>query len=78
MTARPWRGYKYHGIAVGGMKKFKRPKIDHYRHYCYECKHWTFIQDIGCAHIGECKAIDDEPTEQDAYDGMCGLFEKSG
>ena len=56
------------------MKKFKRPKIDNFRHYCYECAHWTFIRDIGCAHEGVCNAIEGEPTEQDAYDKMCGLF----
>lgn len=56
------------------MKKFKRPKIDNFRNYCYECAHWTFIRDIGCAHEGVCNAIDGEPTEQDAYDKMCGLF----
>ena len=56
------------------MKRFKRPKNDNFRHYCYECAHWTFIRDIGCAHEGVCRAIEDEPTEQDAYDKMCGLF----
>ena len=60
------------------MKKFKRPKIDNYRHYCYECKYWTFIRDVGCAHNGECNAILDRPSIQDAYDAMCGLFEKRG
>ena len=60
------------------MKRFKRPKIDDFRHYCYECAHWTFIRDIGCAHEGVCNAIEDEPTEQDAYDKMCGLFTKQG
>ena len=56
-------------------RKFKRPRNDNFLHYCFECKYWTFIRDIGCAHEGRCDAIEDRPSEQDAYDKLCGLFE---
>lgn len=58
------------------MRKFKRPINDNYRYYCYHCAYWTFVKDVGCAHIGVCNGVEGEPTEQDAYDGMCGLFKK--
>lgn len=57
--------------------KFKKPKNGCYTRYCYQCKHYDFERQIGCAYIGKCKAIENEPTEQDAYDGACGLWERS-
>ena len=56
--------------------RFKKPKNGHYNMYCYGCKHYTFKQQVGCAYIGECHAIPDDITEQDAYDPPCGLWEK--
>ena len=58
--------------------KFKKPKNGHFSNYCYECKHWTYEQTIGCANLGKCNAIEGKPTEQDAYDPPCGLFHKKG
>ena len=54
------------------------PKNGAYDRYCCHCKHWTHIEDVGCAHIGACRAIDGEPTEQDAYDPPCGLWAEKG
>lgn len=41
--------------------------------YCYQCKHYEFEKQVGCAYLGKCKAID-PPTEADAYDPPCGLW----
>lgn len=48
-------------------------KIDY-----YGCKHYAFERQVGCAYIGKCSAIEGEPTEADAYDPPCGLWEKRG
>ena len=58
--------------------KFKMPKNGHYTRYCFGCKHYTFKRQVGCAYLGTCYAIEGEPTEQDAYDPPCGLWEKRG
>ena len=57
------------------MKRWHVPKNGPFNYYCCHCRHWRHIKDVGCAHIGECTAIKDEPTEQDAYDKPCGLWE---
>ena len=54
--------------------RFKKPKYGHYNHYCYDCKYYTFEEQIGCAYLGICNAVEDEPTWQDAYDPPCGLW----
>jgi len=54
----------------------KKPKNGHFTVYCYECRHWTFKQERGCAILGVCEAIKDMPTEQDAYDKPCGLWRR--
>ena len=56
--------------------RFKRPKNGHYTKYCFGCRHYEFDRQVGCAYLGKCTAIEDEPTEQDAYDPPCGLWEK--
>ena len=56
--------------------RFKRPKNGHYTKYCFGCRHYEFERQVGCAYLGKCTAIEDEPTEQDAYDPPCGLWEK--
>ena len=56
--------------------RFKRPKNVHYTKYCFGCRHYEFERQMGCAYLGKCTAIEDEPTEQDAYDPPCGLWEK--
>lgn len=56
--------------------RFKRPKSNHFSHYCYECKYYTFVRQVGCAYEGVCGAIKDEPSKQDAYDPLCGLFQE--
>ena len=58
--------------------RFKIPKNGHYTCYCYGCKHYAFERQVGCAYIGTCSAIEGEPTETDAYDPPCGLWEKRG
>ena len=58
--------------------RFKKPKNAHYNHYCYDCEHYTFIRQIGCAYDGICNAIEGEPSKQDAYDPPCGLWTKKG
>ena len=58
--------------------RFKIPKNEHYTCYCYGCKHYAFERQVGCAYIGTCSAIEGEPTEADAYDPPCGLWEKRG
>lgn len=54
--------------------RFKKPKYGAFNHYCYDCKHYKFERQVGCAYLGICNAIEDEPTEQDAYDPLCGLW----
>jgi hypothetical protein len=54
--------------------KFKRPKNGHFYNYCFQCQHWEFAEQVGCAYIGKCSAISWEMHEQDAYDPHCGLF----
>ena len=56
--------------------RFKRSKNGHYTKYCFGCRHYEFERQVGCAYLGKCTAIEDEPTEQDAYDPPCGLWEK--
>ena len=56
--------------------KFTKPKNGHYNCYCYECKNWCFVRQVGCAYDGICRAVKDDPTKQDAYDRPCGLFTK--
>ena len=56
--------------------KFKKPKNGCFNCYCYECKHWTFLRQVGCTYDGRCDVIKDEPTIQDAYDKPCGLWGK--
>lgn len=55
--------------------KFKMPKHGSFTTYCFACRHYTFEKQVGCAYIGKCTAIEDEPTEADAYDPPCGLWE---
>lgn len=56
--------------------KFKKPKFGHFFHYCYECKYYEYKRTVGCAHLGVCHGIKSKPTNADAYDKPCGLFEK--
>ena len=56
--------------------KFKKPKNGAFRFYCYMCKHYVFIEQKGCAYIGECKIKTGYRDVVDAYDPFCGLFEK--
>ena len=56
--------------------RFRYPKNGHFRHYCFDCEHYELKEQIGCAYIGICKLIKGEPTEQDAYDPMCGAWRK--
>lgn len=56
--------------------RFKKPKNGPFYEYCYSCQHYEFEQQIGCAYIGKCKAIDGEEETVDAYDPPCGLWEK--
>ena len=65
-------------IGVEETMRFKKPKNGHYTCYCYGCKHYAFERQVGCAYIGTCSAIEGEPTEADAYDPPCGLWEKKG
>lgn len=58
--------------------RFKMPKNGCYTKYCFGCKHYEFERQVGCAYLGKCTAIEDAPTEQDAYDPPCGLWEKKG
>ena len=51
--------------------RFKRPKNGHFKYYCYMCKHYKFIRQIGCAYDGRCN-IDD--TIVDAYNPCCFCF----
>ena len=65
----------YKEIFSGGdVMKFKKPKNGHFNHYCYDCEHYTFERQIGCAYLGRCDAIEGEPSRQDAYDPPCGLW----
>ena len=59
-------------------KRWPRLKNDLFSRYCADCRHWNYLKSVGCAHIGVCQAIKDEPTEQDAYDTPCGLWERAG
>ena len=54
--------------------RFKKPKNGHYSHYCFDCKHYTFLRQVGCAYDGRCDAIQGKPSIQDAYDPPCGLW----
>lgn len=54
--------------------KFKKPKNGQFYTYCCFCKHYIFREQIGCACLGTCVAIPDEPRERDAYDPPCGLY----
>lgn len=56
--------------------KFKKPKYGHFNHYCYDCKHYIFERQVGCAYIGKCKAIKGEESEADAYDPPCWLWQE--
>lgn len=57
--------------------RFKRPKSGNSRNYCFECKHWAFVESIGCAHWGECHEFPGAYNEPvDAYDSACTTFEK--
>lgn len=57
-------------------KRWKMPSNGHFSDYCCHCRHWTWEKTLGCAYIGRCDVIKREPTEQDAYDPLCVLFEK--
>lgn len=57
-------------------KRWKMPRNRDFRDYCCHCGHWTWEKTLGCAYIGRCDAIKGEPKEKDAYDPLCGLFEK--
>ena len=61
-------------MKIGNAMKFKKPKNGHFNHYCYDCEHYTFERQIGCAYLGRCDAIEGEPSRQDAYDPPCGLW----
>jgi hypothetical protein len=54
--------------------RFKKPKNSPYFAHCYQCKHYVFEKQVGCAYIGRCKAIKTDVTETDAYGRPCGLF----
>ena len=56
--------------------RFKKPKYRHFNHYCYDCDHYKFEQQIGCAYLGKCYAISDDITTVDAYDPPCGLWKE--
>lgn len=58
-------------------KKWPMPRNALFGHYCCHCTYWEFVKDIGCAHVGVCKAIEGEPTKQDAYDKPCGLWKEA-
>ena len=58
--------------------KFRFPENGQFRHYCGDCKYFSFERQIGCENLGVCNAIKDEPTNTEAYQGMCGLWEKKG
>jgi len=57
-------------------KRWKMPSNGHFSDYCCHCRHWTWEKTLGCAYIGRCDVIKEEPTKQDAYDPLCVLFEK--
>ena len=54
--------------------KFKMPKYGAFNHYCGDCRHYKFREQVGCAYLGTCEAIEGDPTETDAYDPPCGLW----
>lgn len=56
------------------MYKFRKPKHGAFYHYCGDCKYFEFREQIGCAYLGICTTIENEPTEQDAYDKPCGVW----
>jgi hypothetical protein len=53
--------------------RFKKPQGGHYFTYCYQCEHYEFEKQVGCAYLGKCYALG-EPVEADAYDPPCGLW----
>lgn len=56
--------------------KFTKPKNGVFTHYCFECDHWKYVKSVGAAHLGVCRGIVSEPTEEDAYGPPCGLFRR--
>lgn len=59
--------------------KFKRPRNGHFRHYCGDCKWWTFEHESGVAIIGTCDPFPQFGSNQkktDANDPLCGLWTK--
>lgn len=55
--------------------RFKKPKNSPFYVHCYQCKHYVFEKQVGCAYIGRCEVIRTNVTETDAYGKPCGLFE---
>ena len=56
--------------------RIKRPTIDSYQHYCYECSSWAFMRCVGAETVGRCHycdAIRRGPV-RDAYRQACGAF----
>ena len=59
-----------HGIGVQSMR-FKKPKNGAFKYYCYMCKHYKFIRQVGAAYDGVCD-IDDMIVN--AYNPFCFSF----
>lgn len=65
------------GGAVGRLKRWPMPRNAQFSHYCCHCVYWEFERDIGCAHLGVCRAVEGEPEERDAYDKPCELWKEA-